>query len=66
MGKWRVEYNMKLDRELDAPTLPRRSATLAEQKAVVRALKVLYPGIKIRLFSIRTRGDTRVVLELQV
>ena len=66
MSKWRTEYDMKLDRELGVPTLPKRSAILAEQKAAARALKVLYPGIKIRLFSIRTKGDTRVVLELQV
>ena len=63
---WNVTYNMKLDRELDAPMLPKPSAKLAEHKAAARALRLLYPGIKIRLFSIRVKGETRVVLELKV
>ena len=66
MNKWKVAYNIKLDQELGGPTLPKRSAILAEQKAAVRALKILYPGIKVRLFSIRTKGETRIVLELKV
>ena len=63
---WHVTYNMKLDRELGTPVLPEPSAILAEQKAAARALKLLYPGIKIRLWSIRVRGDSRIVKELKV
>ena len=63
---WAVRYNIKLDRELGVPELPGPSASLAEQRAAIRALRLLYPGINARLFSVRTRGETRVVLELKV
>lgn len=66
MNGWTVMYNLRTDREPGEPTLPKPSAMLAEQKAAARALKVLYPGIKVRLSSIRTKGETRIVKELRV
>jgi len=59
-------YDMKLDRQLGIPELPKPTATLAEQRAAAKALRVLYPGIKITLRSIRVEGGKRVVRELEV
>lgn len=62
-----VVYRIQLDRELGAPTLPEPTASLIDQKEAVRALKTLYPGIKIGLSSIRVLpSGKRVVRELQV
>ena len=66
MSGWIVRYNMTLDRELGAPTLPKPSAILAEQKAAARALRLLYPGIRIKLSSVRVKGESRIVKELKV
>lgn len=44
-------YELKLDRELGPPELPEPTASLREQRRAARALKVLYPGIEVRLFS---------------
>ena len=66
MSEWTVMYNIKMDREPEVTTLPKRTAMLAKQRAAVRALRILHPEIKVRLFSIRTKGETRIVKELQV
>ena len=59
-------YNLKLDRTLGVPTLPEASDTLAKQRAVARALRLLYPGIGVELVSVRVQDGKRVVRELEV
>jgi len=59
-------YDLKLDRELGKPTLPGPTALLKDQRAVARALRLLYPGIKITLRSVRMQGDKKIVRELEV
>ena len=59
-------YDMELDRELGAPTLPKSIDLLQDQRAAVKALRILYPGIKIRLFCIRDKDPKQVRRELLV
>lgn len=53
-------YEIELDRELGAPVLPKVTALLREQRKAVRALKVLYPGIQVKLWSIDPLDGERV------
>ena len=59
-------YDLKIDRDIGKPTLPQPSDPLRDQRAAVRALRVLYPGISAKLFSVRVQDGKRVVRELEV
>ena len=57
---------MKLDRELGKPTLPKPTDPLVDHREAARALRVLYPGIKITGRSIRMQDGARTVREIKL
>ncbi len=59
-------YDIELDRKLGLPTLPNPRDLLQDQRAAVAALRVLYPGIKVRLFGVRDKDPKQVRRELLV
>jgi len=59
-------YDLKIDRELGKPQLPKSTDPLRDQRAAVRALRILYPGVSAKLFSVRVQDGKRVVRELEI
>ena len=59
-------YDLKLDRELGKPVLPQPTDPLRDQREAARAIRVLFPGTGVKLFSVRMQDGSRVVRELEV
>jgi hypothetical protein len=59
------EYVLKLDGKLGEPQLPPASAPLREHRAAARALKRLFPGVQVRIFSVRMADGQRVTREIR-
>lgn len=57
---------MKLDRELGKPTLPKPSDPLVDHREAARALRVLYPGIKIKGRSKRKQDGAWTYREIKL
>ena len=59
-------YDLKVSGDLGRPTLPKATDPLRDQRAAVRALRILYPGVSAKLFSVRVQDGKRVVRELEI